>query len=147
MRTIDADALIPKIKLILAAEIQIYGRASWGFSAKCLQVIEDAPPIGVELQWIPICEWFPSEGVDVLLQFPSNQGVGYYEDGDWMINTGDGVYNLVGYNEENPSHGCRSQLSIARKGKNNDERGYSMVYFANCCTCFDKREVEKRVEN
>lgn len=54
------------------------------------------------MQWIPISEKFPQEDEDVLLQFPSNQGVGYYEDGDWMINTGDGIYSIVGYNEEKP---------------------------------------------
>ena len=52
--------------------------------------------------WIPLSEKFPQEDEDVLLQFPSNQGVGYYEDGDWMINTGDGIYSIIGYNEEKP---------------------------------------------
>ena len=54
------------------------------------------------MRWIPISEKFPQEDEDVLLQFPSNQGVGYYEDGDWMINTGDGIYSIIGYNEEKP---------------------------------------------
>lgn len=52
--------------------------------------------------WIPLSEKFPQKDEDVLLQFPSNQGVGYYEDGDWMINTGDGIYSIIGYNEEKP---------------------------------------------
>ena len=52
--------------------------------------------------WIPVSAKFPPEDEDVLLQFPSNQGVGYYEDGDWMINTGDGIYSIVGSNEEKP---------------------------------------------
>ena len=52
--------------------------------------------------WVPLSEKFPQEDEDVLLQFPSNQGVGYYEDGDWMINTGDGIYSMIGYNEEKP---------------------------------------------
>ena len=54
------------------------------------------------MRWIPISEKFPQKDEDVLLQFPSNQGVGYYEDGDWMINTGDGIYSIIGYNEEKP---------------------------------------------
>lgn len=52
--------------------------------------------------WISLSEKFPQKDEDVLLQFPSNQGVGYYEDGDWMINTGDGIYSIIGYNEEKP---------------------------------------------
>lgn len=55
-----------------------------------------------DMKWIPISEKFPQEDEDVLLQFPSNQGVGYYEDGDWIINTGDGIYCTIGYNEEKP---------------------------------------------
>lgn len=60
------------------------------------------PITRAEPQWIPVREWLPSEDEDVLLQFPSNQGVGYYEDGDWMICTGDGICSIVGDMEEKP---------------------------------------------
>lgn len=52
--------------------------------------------------WISVEDKMPDNNVDVLLQFPSNMGVGFYEDGDWAINTGDGIYSMVGYNEEKP---------------------------------------------
>ena len=45
MRLIDADALMPKLKFILEAENQIYRRESWGFTAKCINAVEDAPTI------------------------------------------------------------------------------------------------------
>lgn len=44
-RLIDADALMPKLKFILEAENQIYRRESWGFTAKCINAVEDAPTI------------------------------------------------------------------------------------------------------
>lgn len=52
--------------------------------------------------WIPVEDRPPDNNTDFLLQFKSNMGVGFYEDGDWTINTGDGIYSLVGYNEEKP---------------------------------------------
>ena len=52
--------------------------------------------------WIPLEEKMPDTNVDVLLQFKSNMGVGFCEDGDWAINTGDGIYSEIGYNEEKP---------------------------------------------
>lgn len=45
MRAIDADTLIPKLKFIIEAENQIYGRASWGFATKCVTAVEDSPTI------------------------------------------------------------------------------------------------------
>ena len=52
--------------------------------------------------WIPVEEKLPDNNTDVLLQFSSNMGVGFYEDGDWAVNTGDGIYSEIGYNEEMP---------------------------------------------
>lgn len=52
--------------------------------------------------WISVEDRPPDNNTDFLLQFKSNMGVGFYEDGDWAINTGDGIYSLVGYNEEKP---------------------------------------------
>ena len=48
MRPIDADALMPKLKIIREAEHQIYGKESWGFASKCITAIEDAPTIESE---------------------------------------------------------------------------------------------------
>ena len=46
-RLIDADdpKLRGKLKFIREAEGQIYGRASWCFSAKCEAAIDDAPTV------------------------------------------------------------------------------------------------------
>lgn len=53
-------------------------------------------------KWIPLEEKMPDTNVDVLLQFKSNMGVGFCEDGDWAINTGDGIYSSIDYGEEKP---------------------------------------------
>ena len=45
MRLIDADALKPTLNMILKAENQIYGDSGWGFTAECIQAIDDAPTI------------------------------------------------------------------------------------------------------
>lgn len=42
---IDRDEVIPKLKFINEAEHQIYGRESWGFTAKCINVFYDALPV------------------------------------------------------------------------------------------------------
>lgn len=41
----DADILKNKLKFINEAEHQIYGRGSWGFTAKCIHAIDDAPTV------------------------------------------------------------------------------------------------------
>ena len=43
-------------------------------------------------KWIPVSEALPENNNDVLLQFPSNMGVGYFEDGYWCIVTGEDLY-------------------------------------------------------
>lgn len=48
MRLIDADTLKPKLKAIIEAETQVYGRGSWGFAVRCMEVVEDAPTIEPE---------------------------------------------------------------------------------------------------
>ena len=52
--------------------------------------------------WISLEDRLPDNNEDVLLQFKSNMGVGFWEDGEWAINTGDGIYNAIGYGEETP---------------------------------------------
>lgn len=50
MRLIDAESheLLARLRFIREAEQQIYGRESWGFTAKCEHAIEDAPTIQPE---------------------------------------------------------------------------------------------------
>lgn len=52
--------------------------------------------------WISVEDRLPDANDDVLLQFKGNMGVGFYEDGDWAVNTGDGIYSEVSYDEEKP---------------------------------------------
>lgn len=52
--------------------------------------------------WISIEDKFPDNNADVLLQFKNNMGVGFWEDGDWAIHTGDGIFSSIGYDEEKP---------------------------------------------
>ena len=42
---IDRDKVIPKLNFINEAEHQIYGRESWGFTAKCIHAFDDAPTV------------------------------------------------------------------------------------------------------
>lgn len=51
--------------------------------------------------WIPCSERMPKTNEDVLLQFSSNMGVGFYQDG-WAVNTGEGIYSAVDISEEKP---------------------------------------------
>ena len=51
MRLINAEdpKLLRELKFIREAEYQIYGRGSWGFTAKCEHAIEDAPTVQPEI--------------------------------------------------------------------------------------------------
>ena len=61
MRTVDADAIISRIKPIIEAERQIYNKASWNFAEKCLTVVESAPTVSAEPDWTPCKEAYPKE--------------------------------------------------------------------------------------
>lgn len=54
MRLIDADKLKPKLECINRAECQIFGNTAWRFAAKCIDIVESAPTIKLEQQWIPV---------------------------------------------------------------------------------------------
>ena len=53
-------------------------------------------------KWIPVSEALPEDNNDVLLQFPSNMGVGYFEDGYWCIVTGEDLYCGIDDGEVKP---------------------------------------------
>ena len=55
-----------------------------------------------ERKWIPVSEALPDTNNDVLLQFSSNMGVGYFEDGYWCIVTGEDLYCGLDDDEEKP---------------------------------------------
>ena len=52
--------------------------------------------------WIPCSERLPDTNRDVLLQFSTNMGVGFWEHNSWGINTGDNIYSEIGEGEVQP---------------------------------------------
>ena len=66
---------------------------------------EAKEPCETKEGWIPCSEkkpeTMPKTNEDVLLQFSSNMGVGFYQDG-WAVNTGEGIYSAVDISEEKP---------------------------------------------
>ncbi len=74
---------------------------SWGIGLleSYIADMKDLP--SAQPHWISCSERLPEEDEDVLLQFSSNMGVGFYRDG-WAVNTGEGIYSVVDYSEEKP---------------------------------------------
>jgi hypothetical protein len=113
-KLIDADVLYEKVADLEAQALEqvnkynpVDSRDEWRWWSAVLTErtafkydVADAPAFG-GYRWISCNEKMPEEGVDVLLQFSSNMGVGFYEHG-WAINTGDGIYSEVGEREEKP---------------------------------------------
>ena len=66
-----------------------------------IRILTELPSAQPEPQWIPCSERLPEKSEDVLLQFQSCMGVGFYENG-WAVNTGDGIFSEVGEREEKP---------------------------------------------
>ena len=64
--------------------------------------IRQLPSAKPEQQWIPCSERLPDTNRDVLLQFKTNMGVGFWENGEWGVNTGDNIYSEIGEGEAKP---------------------------------------------
>ena len=79
-----------------------------GYSSYSLDVISDylkkyfMPSAQPEQHWIPCSERLPDTNRDVLLQFKTNMGVGFWENGEWGVNTGDNIYSEIGEGEAKP---------------------------------------------
>ena len=70
-----------------------------------VNAIENLPPAKQEQKagrWIPCSERLPDTNRDVLLQFNNNIGVGFLENGEWGVNTGDNIYSEIGEGEAKP---------------------------------------------
>ena len=52
--------------------------------------------------WISVKDKMPYESKDVLLQFANCMGVGFFENGRWAVNTGDGIFSEIGELEQKP---------------------------------------------
>lgn len=52
--------------------------------------------------WIPCIERMPKVMMDVLLQFEKNMCVGFYSQGYWNVNSGNGFYTAVLPSEDQP---------------------------------------------
>lgn len=53
-------------------------------------------------EWVLCSERLPDTNRDVLLQFSTNMGVGFWEHNSWGINTGDNIYSEIGEGEVQP---------------------------------------------
>ena len=110
MRLIDADALKEAFEIAYkeAWHDREYSNAFFSDGGAvstewwCVEDMVDNAPTIEPQKWSSIENKLPENNADVLLQFKSNMGVGFWEDGDWAINTGDGIYSLLGYEEEKP---------------------------------------------
>ena len=67
-----------------------------------VEYLKRLPSVQSEQRWISTENKLPDNNTDVLLQFKSNMGVGFYEDDVWAVNTGEGISSTVGYDEEKP---------------------------------------------
>lgn len=100
-RLVDADVLMPKLRLIREAEHQIYGKESWEFASKCITAIEDAPTVP---QWIPVSERLPEDDEEVIVSCTDDSGdskftyttVGWHYKGLWVVNN-DRCYFVVAW--------------------------------------------------
>lgn len=68
--------------------------------------IDDAPTVYPEQpkmgKWILVSEDIPPAYTEVLLQFDHNMAVGFWNDGEWATNTGDGIYTPIFESEGKP---------------------------------------------
>ncbi len=64
--------------------------------------LKSVPSALPEPHWIPCGERLPDTNRDVLLQFNNNMGIGFWENGEWGVNTGENIYSEIGEGEEKP---------------------------------------------
>lgn len=69
---------------------------------KLMERMNDIPSALPEPHWIPCGERLPDTNRDVLLQFNNNMGIGFWENGEWGVNTGENIYSEIGEGEEKP---------------------------------------------
>ena len=55
-----------------------------------------------ECDWIPCSKKKPKIGIDVLIRFERNCAVGFYSNGSWNINSGNGYYTGLVSSEDQP---------------------------------------------
>ena len=68
-----------------------------------ISTVSTMPTIQPEPQWIPVSERLPDTNRDVLLQFSTSMGVGFWEHNSWGgVNTGDNIYSEIGEGEAQP---------------------------------------------
>lgn len=72
---------------------------------RAFDIMEEAFNFLMETQrWIPMSERLPDVCEDVLLLFPHNQAVGFYNGDDWCIYSGDAWYTPVLEEDNKPTH-------------------------------------------
>lgn len=55
-----------------------------------------------ENDWTPCGKKKPKVGIDVLIRFEHNDAVGFYSNGSWNINSGNGYYTGLTASEDQP---------------------------------------------
>lgn len=102
MRLIDADALIEKLQD--DAEHMVDGIFKLA-THSAIKDIKDAPTVESERKengWSSCSKKKPKVGVDVLIRFEHNCAVGFYSNGSWNINSGNGYYTGLTESEDQP---------------------------------------------
>ena len=69
---------------------------------KADEAIDEINKLPSAQQWIPVTERLPATKKDVLIQFYSNQAVGYVDDDEWYIKSGGGWFTDLFPDDEHP---------------------------------------------
>ena len=73
-------------------------RALWHYE----QALSEIREMLEKDDWIPCSKKKPKIGVDVLIRFERNCAVGFYSNGSWNINSGNGYYTGLVSSEDQP---------------------------------------------
>jgi hypothetical protein len=108
----ERASCIITIKLLRKLALNVHGVIDVIDNQNCDKIIEMLN--NPEQHWIPCSSRLPDESEDVLLQFADNMGVGFYENGSWGINTGDGIYSEIGMREQKTDRMATLARSVER---------------------------------
>lgn len=71
-------------------------------TSKAIARVKELSKKQKENDWIPCSKKKPKVGVDVLIRFEHNCAVGFYSNGNWNINSGNGYYTGLTESEDQP---------------------------------------------
>lgn len=105
---IDRQAAIDAMRKLHADDVDMYGAEipECFDDKKAINALETLPTVYPEQpkmgKWILVSEDIPPAYTEVLLQFDHNMAVGFWNDGEWATNTGDGIYTPIFESEGKP---------------------------------------------